>query len=264
MRPSSSNKGNKGLINAVGDKDGGLGDGDHSDHSDVTDEESARANVWVGHVQENLDSQNQPLIHSISQKTLTVERGDPYVFSYCTTTEGYAAQINRKDPHQAIGYIRTRVKGHNIVTKAIVDSGNFYDDLISEGLAQKMKLTLYGKTSSVGTVLQTGKVQILGKVKPFQLYLEGTDTPVVVCPRVVSELAHPLNLGEWFLPRNQVTIKFRTDKAMFAMAGQQTQLDSVDSSVTQPSFDLRIQRLFDRYPALTTRHQLSQNQFVTL
>lgn len=48
------------------------------------------------------------------------------------------------------------------------------------------------------------------------------------------------------------------------MAGQETQLGGVDSPVTQLSFDLQIQRLIDRYPALATSHQLRHNQFVDL
>ena len=123
------------------------------------------------------------------------------MFSYCLSKEDSDRRVADKNSCKSIGYIRAKVKGQNILTKAIIDSGNFYDDLISEELAKKLKLEVYGRTSVAGTASRTGNVQILGKVKPFLVYLEGIKMPALVQPQVVKDLAHPLNLGERFLCR---------------------------------------------------------------
>ena len=70
-----------------------------------------------------------------------------------------------------VGYIRAKVYGRCVLVKSLVDSGNLFADLISEKLAKLLKLQVTGTERKVGTASANGSVTVIGKAKPFMLYL---------------------------------------------------------------------------------------------
>ena len=96
-----------------------------------------------------------------------------------------------------VGHVHAKLYNRNILIKALIDGGNLFGSLISEELAQIMKIQVRGRAKSVGTAAKNFTVTILGKA--IKLFLEGVDRAVSFQPYVVQNLAHPINLGERFL-----------------------------------------------------------------
>ena len=145
-----------------------------------------------------------------------------------------------------VGYIRAKVYNKSILVKALVDSGNLFADLISEDLARKLKLKVTGTERKVGTASTQGSVTIIGRAKPFKLYLEGISHPVQIQPYVVKELAHPLNLGQAFLRSNDVDMTFRSGGVLLKLRGSCSKLQPSNASLNRPTIDTRIQQVLDR------------------
>lgn len=130
--------------------------------------------------------------------------------------------------------------------QTLIDSGNLCGDLISESLAKALKLKIHGRERSVGTAASSGKVTILGHASPFKIYLENIAEAVLVHPLVVRDLAHPLNLGQAFLRRNEVDLSFRAEYVHLKIGRSITKLETEDSPLTRSTIDTRIRTVLDK------------------
>lgn len=144
-----------------------------------------------------------------------------------------------------MGFLRAKIQNRAIVLKALIDSGNLFADLISEDLANKLKLPITGKVKTVGTASTNGKVTILGKAKSFKVYLEGIRDAVTINPYVVRDLAHPLNLGQAFLRTNNADMSFRPEGIQIRIKDSACLLTSSDTPLTRSSIDTRIKIILE-------------------
>ena len=119
--------------------------------------------------------------------------------------------------------------------------------MISEEFAKLLHLPITGHPKTVGTASTNGSVTILGKTKPFKLFLEGISETVTVHPYVVKSLSHPLNLGQSFLRANNADMSFREKGVQLRIKGSSTMLDTCDSSLTKPTIDVRIKQILDKF-----------------
>ena len=142
-----------------------------------------------------------------------------------------------------MGYIRAKVYNRSILLKVLIDSGNLFADLISEKLAKTLNLQIYGSQKNVGTASTQGSVTVLGRTKPFRLYLEGIQDHVLVHPYVVRDLAHPLNLGQAFLRLNSADMTFRSEGIQLRLNGSVSKLAPVTSNLSRSSIDTRISKV---------------------
>ena len=128
----------------------------------------------------------------------------------------------------------------------LIDSGNLFSDLISEKLAKQLKLPITGSPRTVGTASSNGNVTIIGRTKPFGLYIEGINEAIQIHPFVVKDLAHNINLGQDFLRRYGADMTFRPDGIQLRLKGSSTMLKSSSASITRRSIDTRINRVLDK------------------
>lgn len=135
--------------------------------------------------------------------------------------------------------------------KTLIDSGNLCSDLISESLAKLLNLKIDSKEAKVvGTANSKSKVEILGRCKPIVLYLEGLKYPVVIKPMVVRDLAHPINLGNHFLRRNNAHIEFGSDFVRLGLNKSRSQVIPLQPSnfnILAPSIDHKFKLALDLY-----------------
>ena len=100
----------------------------------------------------------------------------------------------------AIGYARVKFMQRNAMTKTLIDSGNFFADLISENLACKLKAKIDRRfQKKVGTAQAHAKCEVLGKAGPLKINIENLPGSFVINPFVVRDLSHEMNLGQSFL-----------------------------------------------------------------
>ena len=66
-----------------------------------------------------------------------------------------------------------------------------------------------GTARTVGKASLKGSVTVSGRVKPFRIYLENIPNPFFIHPYVVKDLAHCVNLGQAFLRRNNINLRFK-------------------------------------------------------
>ena len=114
---------------------------------------------------------------------------------YSTVPDTLPKSSEDKPP---VGYIRAKVYSRGVLMSALLDSGNLFGDLISEKLARTLSLKISGTARTVGTASAKGSVTILGRVRPFRIYLEGMPNPFYIHPYVVRDLAHCVNMGQAF------------------------------------------------------------------
>ena len=88
--------------------------------------------------------------------------------------------------------------GTRVFIKALIDSGNLFGDIMSERLANLLKIKYKPCANKAGTAIANQKVHVLGLAEPFDLILVGLDNPIKVQPYVICSLSHDLNLGEHF------------------------------------------------------------------
>ena len=127
-----------------------------------------------------------------------------------------------------------------------MDSGNLFADLISEKLAKLMKLQIVGTPRTVGTANATGSVTILGKTRPFKMYLENISEAVIVQPYVVKDLAHPVNLGQSFLRKHKADMNFRQEGIQLKVGNSSTLLTTASAQLTRSTIDTRIQNVLNK------------------
>ena len=82
---------------------------------------------------------------------------------------------------------------------------------------------------------------MLGRTKPFCLHLEGVASQVEIHPYVVRDLAHPVNLGQGFLRRNNVELSFKPDCVTLKISGHVTRLGTNSESLAARTVDKFIQ-----------------------
>ena len=110
-----------------------------------------------------------------------------------------------------------------------------------------MKLSITGREKTVGTAANNGSVTILGRTKPFKIYLEGIKEALEVHPYVVRDLSHPLNLGQSFLRIHNADMSFRENGIRLCIKNNATLLESSDSCLTKDSIDTRIKQILDKF-----------------
>ena len=93
----------------------------------------------------------------------------------------------------------------------MTDSGNLYSDIISAELAKKLRPKLCGPGSRVGVAKANAGLEILGRVRPFSMFVEGMESPARVSPVVARGLTHPINLGQAMLRCHEADLIFRQD-----------------------------------------------------
>ena len=128
----------------------------------------------------------------------------------------------------------------------MIDSGNLFADLISEKLANILRLPITGKIREVGTAAAAGQVTVLGRAKPFKMYLEGISEAVIVKPYVVKDLAHPINLGQEFLRTHQADMNFRQEGIQIRLKNSTSLLESSSVPLTKPTIDTRLQTVLSK------------------
>ena len=145
-----------------------------------------------------------------------------------------------------VGYIRAKVYSRGVLLSALVDSGNLFADLISEKLARTLSLKISGTARTVGTASAKGSVTVLGRVKPFRIYLENMPNPFYIHPYVVKDLAHCVNLGQAFLRRNSIDLRFRESGVEISHKGNSASLTSSSASLSRKSIDARITKVLEK------------------
>ena len=145
------------------------------------------------------------------------------------------------------GYCRAKIYNRSILVKTLIDSGNLFGDLISEQFAKTLKLEVFGNSHQVGTASKNGKVTVLGKTRPFFLFLEGSNSPVQITPYVVRDLAHPVNLGQDFLRRNYADLSFRSQDVQLKLKGRCIALQPSNMTLTRSSIDTRIDKVLETW-----------------
>lgn len=163
-----------------------------------------------------------------------------------------------------VGYLRAKIFGRGVLSKVIIDSGNLYNDLISEELCKKLNLKIIGKSKQVGTASSTGTVLILGQVQPFKIYLENMKHPVLVRPSVVRNLAHPVNLGERFLREHGADMNFRINGIQLKIKGSTVDLEAEEVNLVKPSIDKRIQDIIDKFKELGSNPYVGASKILDL
>jgi len=141
-----------------------------------------------------------------------------------------------------LAYIRGKFKSKAVIIKILIDSGNLCSDLISEKLAKQLDLHINEtEKRTVGTAAKDGKIQILGRAKPMLIYLEGLKYPVIIDPLIVRDLAHPMNLGQHFLRRNQANIQFNPEYIRLGLNNQCVNLQPTSFNLNSTNYRHKIQ-----------------------
>ena len=129
----------------------------------------------------------------------------------------------------------------------MIDSGNLYGDIISEELAKKLRLKIYGPGSRVGVAKANASLEILGKVRPFSMFIEGMKNPVRVSPVVARGLTHPINLGQAMLRCHEADLIFRQDDIQLKIGEHSVPLHPGTRTLTRPSVDIRFTSILDKW-----------------
>ena len=87
--------------------------------------------------------------------------------------------------------MRVKIFRKPIIAKMLVDSGNLVSDLISEEFAQLARVPYEPVQKKVGTAAKGGSVNIIGKCKPFKIFIENVSRAITIQPFIVKELSHP-------------------------------------------------------------------------
>lgn len=156
------------------------------------------------------------------------------------------ADSGRRQNGPPVGYIRGKLYNRSLLVRILIDSGNLFSDLMSEKLFKLLHVTMEGPIREVGTASKAGTVTVLGRTKPFRLFLEGIAGSVVVQPYVVRDLAHHLNLGQDFLRSNNAEMSFNATGIQLRINGSATKLTTSAASLTRPTIDSRLKVVLDR------------------
>ena len=126
----------------------------------------------------------------------------------------------------------------------LVDSGNLVSDLISEEFAQLARVPYEPVQKKVGTAAKGGSVNIIGKCKPFKIFIENVSKAITIQPFIVKELSHPINVGRAFLGRYRGRLEFSPQKGFLEICGQKTRLiDKRDELRGESVTDERIRKV---------------------
>jgi hypothetical protein len=123
-------------------------------------------------------------------------------------------------------------------------------------------MKIYGPASTVGVAKDTASLEILGRVRPFSMYLEGMKTPVKVCPLVARGLTHPINLGQAMLRCHEADLIFRSNDIQLKIKGTSIPLHPNNKPLTRPSLDIRFVKVLDQWAKSMGGNPPAQNQIL--
>ena len=125
--------------------------------------------------------------------------------------------------------------GSRVFIKALIDSGNLFGDIMSERLANLLKIKYKPCTNKAGTAVANQKVHVLGLADPYDLVLD----PITIQPYVIRSLSHDLNLVEHFLRRYKAGLKFEGNKVTLNLNNHSLELVSRSKPLIRNSKDQR-------------------------
>ena len=143
-------------------------------------------------------------------------------------------------------FIRLKLYSQVVLVNGLVDSGNLVDDLMSYALAKSLKLPLTPDRRQIGTAGAGATLTVKGRAPPTLWFMEGLAKPVIICPLVVDNLSHPLNLGQAFLQRMRAGLKFHPKGGCLEIFGRTVPLVEPDAPVLRPSQDPRFKRCLEQ------------------
>jgi transposase InsO family protein len=152
--------------------------------------------------------------------------------------------VNNGQQNSNSAYVRIKIFKKPIIAKMLVDSGNLVSDLISEEFAKLARVPYEPVQKKVGTAAKGGSVNIIGKCKPFKIFIENVSKAITLQPFIVKELSHPINVGRAFLGRYRGRLEFAPDKGFLEICGQKTKLiDKRDELRGEAVTDERIKKV---------------------
>ena len=134
--------------------------------------------------------------------------------------------VNNEKNHSNSAYVRIKLFKKTVVAKMLIDSGNLVSDLVSEEFAKLARFQYEPVQRKIGTAAKGGSVSIIGKCKPFKVFVENMPDAVIIQPYVVRDLAHPINVGRSFLGRYQGKLEFLQNAGFLEVGGHKTRLIS--------------------------------------
>ena len=139
----------------------------------------------------------------------------------------------------SFGYIRALKSDSRVPITAVIDSGNLFNNLMSERLAKLLNLEYKPCVSAAGTAKANQTLHTLGLTDPFDLILENLVNPIKIQHYVMCSLSHDLNLGEHFLRRCQAGLKFEGNKVTLEINNQSLELLNRSQLLSKISTDQR-------------------------
>ena len=167
--------------------------------------------------------------------------------------------VNNGSKNSNSAYVRVKIFRKPIIAKMLVDSENLVNDLISEEFAKLARVPYEPVQKKVGTAAKGGSVNIIGKCKPFKIFIENVSKAIIIEPFIVKELSHPINVGREFLGRYKGRLEFSPSQGFLEICGQKTKLiDKRDELRGATVTDERIKKV----AALPEGRKYSSSQMV--
>ena len=132
--------------------------------------------------------------------------------------------VNNSPKNSNSAYVQVKIFRKPIIAKMLVDSGNLVSDLISEEFAKLARVPYEPVQKKVGTAAKGGSVNIIGKCKPFKIFIENVSKAIIIEPFILKELSHPINVGREFLGRYKGRLEFSPSQGFLEICGQKTKL----------------------------------------
>jgi len=132
--------------------------------------------------------------------------------------------VTQEKTQRNSAYVRVKLFKKPVIVKMLVDSGNLVSDLVSEEFARQVGAKFDPVQKRVGTAAKGGSVNIVGRCRPFKLFIENLSQAVEIRAFVVKELSHPINMGQEFMGRYQGWLEFSPTQGWLEIQGQKTAL----------------------------------------
>lgn len=144
-----------------------------------------------------------------------------FIWKYSLCQPEYKKKTSK---YLSFGYIRVLKSDSRVPITAVIDSGNLFNDLMSERLAKLLNLNYKPCVSTAGTAKVNQTMHTLGITDPFDLIVEDLVKPIKIQPYVTCSLSHDLNLGEHFLRRVGAVLKFNGNSVVLEINNQNLEL----------------------------------------
>ena len=133
-----------------------------------------------------------------------------------------------------------------LITTALVDTGNLAVTLMSENLYNTIKVPLIKSSYSLKSP-DNSKLTVLGETKePIHFYIEDIKRSIAVKPIVVKDLSYNLNLSASTLKDNKVKLDFSASPLLLSIQGDCTSLVPSTRSLLERSTDPVFYRFQER------------------